>query len=272
MKTFIFIILIPTSILASSFKQTVSNQEALRHGKHVYKTRCIGCHGVKGNGQGIAARFLDPKPRDFTSGIFKFKSTPNDALPSDTDMMRVLSHGVLGTSMPNFKLMPEVSKYAVVQYIKTFSSAWKEKENIQAKIQGAPFPIDDFRSHKKFIARAKKGRKTFLENCITCHGKTGTGNGPGGVDLTDEWENPIKPSNLTKKYIKSGKSVRDIYRVLLTGMAGTPMPAFKDAISDKDLWDVTAYVLYLRGLNNGVYNKEKPPIKKISEKEAAQWQ
>lgn len=263
-----FNIFLSTSIWGNSFRQSVSNQEVLKHGKEVYENRCIGCHGQKGDGKGKAASFLNPKPRDFTSGIFKFKSTPNEALPTDEDMMRILSNGVLGTSMPSFKLLPEVSKFAVIQYIKSFSDVWNKKENILPKMQGAPFPIDDFRSHKKFILRAKRGRKLFVENCLTCHGRKGKGDGEGGVDLTDEWDHLILPADLTKKYIKSGKSVRDIYRVLLTGMAGTPMPSFKEALSDKELWDVTAYILYLRGLNAGLYGSGESPIKEISKKEA----
>ena len=250
------------------FQQGVSDQEILKHGRQVYETRCLGCHGVKGDGKGRAASFLDPRPRDFTSGVFKFKSTPHEALPTDEDMMRVLSLGVLGTSMPSFKLLPEVSKYAVIQYLKTFSSAWKVKENRKGRIQGAPFPIEDFQVHKRFMVKAKKGRALFLENCVVCHGRQGRGDGEGGKELVDDWDQPIKPADLTLRFIKSGKSVRDIYRVLLTGMAGTPMPSFKDALTDDELWDVTAYTLYLRGLRAGVYgDREKPPLKKITEDE-----
>ncbi|MCY4643502.1 MAG: c-type cytochrome [Bacteriovoracales bacterium] len=240
----------------------------LKHGREVYKSRCLGCHGAKGDGRGPAAKFLDPKPRDFTSGIFKFKSTPNEALPTDSDMMRVLSMGVMGTSMPSFRLLPETSKYAVVQYIKTFSDEWKKKENVMPRIQGAPFPRKDFLNHGKFVARAKQGRKIYKENCLTCHGRSGMGDGEGGQDLTDDWDNPVKPGNLTLPKIKTGKSVRDIYLALLTGRAGTPMPSFKDALSDTELWDVTAYVLYLRGLTAGVYEGMKsPPLPEITKQE-----
>lgn len=253
-----------------SFKQSVSNQEMLKHGKDVYMNRCIGCHGVKGDGKGPAATFLDPKPRDFTSGVFKFKTTPNESLPTDEDMMKVISQGVLGTSMPSFHLMPEVSRMAVVEYVKSFSTIWNNKENLLAKVQGAPFPKQDFSDHQQFIARAKKGRGHYVDNCATCHGRLGHGDGLGGEDLVDDWDNPIKPANLTKKYIKTGKSVRDIYRVLLSGIAGTPMPAFKDALTDDELWDVAAYVLYLRGLNNESYNKASPPIAEITKAEVGE--
>ena len=262
----VFWALFSLEILGSTFQQGLADQEVFRHGKEVYQNRCIGCHGTKGDGAGAAASFLRPRPRDFTSGIFKFKSTPNEALPTDRDLMRVLSQGVLGTSMPSFRLMPEVSKYAVIQYIKSFSPAWKNQENQMAQMQGHPFPIDDFKVHKKFIVRAKKGRTLFIDNCTACHGRTGKGDGEGGVELVDDWDQPILPGDLTKRYIKSGKRVQDIYQVLLRGMAGTPMPAFKDVLTDKEMWDVSAYILYLRGVEAGIYGAN-PPIDEISAEE-----
>ncbi len=254
---------------ASSFQQSLSNQEMFKHGKEVYQNRCIGCHGEKGDGLGPAAKFLDPKPRDFRSGTFKFKTTPYEALPTDTDLMRVLSQGVLGTSMPAFKLMPDISKFAVIQYIKSFSPAWTDRSNKMAQVQGAPFPMEDFQAHQKFLPRARKGRALFLDNCVICHGRLAKGDGEGGEGLVDEWDNPIRPGDLTRPFIKAGRSVKDVYRVLLSGVAGTPMPSFKEALSDQDLWDVTAYILYLRGLKAGVYGSN-PPLKEISAKEALQ--
>lgn len=258
-----------SSTFASPFKQSVSDQEIVRHGKQVFLNRCIGCHGEKGDGKGPAAKFLSPKPRDFTSGVFKFKSTPNEALPTDQDLIRTLSYGIPGTSMPSFNLLPEVSKYAVVQYIKSFSSVWSDKDNKKSKIQGAPFPIEDFQTHTKFIERAKSGRGLYVQNCVMCHGLEGKGDGEGAVGLMDDWESPIKPANFTKSYIKSGRSVRDIYRVLLTGVAGTPMPPFKDMLTDEELWSVAAYILYIRGNSMGIYDGLKSkPIGPISKEEA----
>ena len=35
-------------------------------GKEVFLSRCVGCHGPKGDGKGPAARFMSPPPADFT--------------------------------------------------------------------------------------------------------------------------------------------------------------------------------------------------------------
>ena len=78
----------------------------LLHGREVYLYRCDQCHGATGDGQGEAARWLNPRPRDYRRGRFKFTSTPYDTRPLRTDLLRTLRAGVPGTSMPAFNLLP----------------------------------------------------------------------------------------------------------------------------------------------------------------------
>ena len=56
--------------------------DTLKHGAAVFNRRCAGCHGVTGDGNGEAAEFLQPKPRDYRNGVYKFTSTPYGAKPS----------------------------------------------------------------------------------------------------------------------------------------------------------------------------------------------
>ena len=70
-----------------------------------YMTYCAGCHGEKGDGAGKAAEYLYPKPRDFTLGLFKIRSTPSGSLPTDEDLLRVISQGMHGSGMPNFDFL-----------------------------------------------------------------------------------------------------------------------------------------------------------------------
>ena len=269
MKTLLYGIagaLLSTSALASPFAQSVANQELVNHGKQAYVKRCAGCHGDKGDGKGPAAPFLDPKPRDFTSGVYKFRSSELGTLPSDQDLMHTLEKGVVGTSMPSFKFMPTQERFAIVQYLKTFSSVWKDKDSYGPAVVGSAFPRADFMNHDAFVARAKKGKTIFAEACVICHGKTGMGDGESAADLEDDWGFKVVPADLRKKTIKSGNSVQDIYRVLLTGVNGTPMPSFKDSYTDDQLWDLAAFVLYLRGDESGMYSGKKP-ITDITDKD-----
>ncbi|MFP5384752.1 MAG: c-type cytochrome [Bacteriovoracia bacterium] len=263
MFKFLLLISLTGSALASPFVQSIAKQEIILHGKNAYQVRCAGCHGDKGDGKGPAAAFLNPAPRDFTSGIFKFRSSGIGTLPNDHDLMQTLSKGVSGTSMPSFADVPEQERFAIVQYVKTFSKSWEDPANYGPVVQGTPFPEEDFRDYKKFIARAERGRKLFIESCVLCHGNNGVGDGEGATDLTDDWNQPIRPANLTNLTIKAGKSVNDIYKTLLVGVNGTPMSSYKDVYTDDQLWDLSAWVLYLRGLHHDVYDLNNPPLSLI---------
>ena len=95
--------------------------------KRVYETQCAGCHGEQGNGKGAAADMLIVKPRDFTKGLYKFRSTPNGTLPTDDDLYRTITKGVNRTSMPEWSLLPERERHAVVEYVKSFYPQWDER-------------------------------------------------------------------------------------------------------------------------------------------------
>ena len=93
-------------------------------GQKVYEVRCMHCHGIEGKGDGAAAPFLDPKPRDFTRGQFKIRSTMSGFLPTDDDLFKTVSEGMPGTSMPAWKeLLSEEERREVVDYIKTLGPA-----------------------------------------------------------------------------------------------------------------------------------------------------
>ncbi|MEJ7733018.1 MAG: cytochrome c, partial [Polyangiaceae bacterium] len=52
--------------------QASSNARTVALGRELYGQYCVGCHGDSGDGNGLAARFLDPKPRDLRLGKLKF--------------------------------------------------------------------------------------------------------------------------------------------------------------------------------------------------------
>ena len=66
-----------------------SSKEAatLKRGREQYSLYCAGCHGESGDGAGQAARFLNPKPRDFRKGRVKFAAVPAGTLPRDEDLL-----------------------------------------------------------------------------------------------------------------------------------------------------------------------------------------
>src|SRR5690349_16006369 len=100
--------------------KSIQRTTVLEKGRHAYATYCVGCHGEQGDGNGPAARFLDPKPRDFRLGKLKFASVPSGSPPRDEDYLRTITRGLKGTAMPTFNLVPEDERRAVIAYVRTF--------------------------------------------------------------------------------------------------------------------------------------------------------
>ena len=92
-------------------------------GKALYRRYCIGCHGSQGDGSGENAAWIDPKPRDFTAGVFKCRSTPSGTLPTDQDLFNSITRGFVNTGMPSWKPLTDQNRADLVAYVKTFSTS-----------------------------------------------------------------------------------------------------------------------------------------------------
>src|SRR5581483_5082460 len=201
--------------------------DLVARGKEVYHEHCVGCHGEQGDGNGPAATFLFPRPRDFTAGVFKFHTTPSGSLPTDGDLFRTVTRGVRWTAMPTWHEIPDKDRLAVITYIKTFSSRWKDEQPEAPVTIPAPPPATPelLARGKELYARAK---------CWQCHGQEGRGDGPSADDLKDDFDFPIRPADFTRGQFKGGSSVADIYRTMTVGLDGTPMPSFADSMKDDE--------------------------------------
>ncbi len=205
-------------------------------GREAYRDHCAGCHGVKGDGLGPAATFLSPRPRDFTAAVFKFRSTASGALPTDGDLFRTVTRGVRWTSMPPWHELQEKERLALVAYVKSFSKRWADEPLDPVVAPGAP-P----RATPELLAR---GKALYTEaKCWECHGESGRGDGPSAAQLRDDSELPIRPTDLGRGQFKAGASVADVFRAITTGLDGTPMPSFGDALSADARWALAYYVL-----------------------------
>jgi cytochrome c oxidase cbb3-type subunit 2 len=194
---------------------------------------------------------LDPRPRNLVSGSFKFRSTPSGSLPTAEDLLRTIDQGVLGTSMPSFRLMPANEKLALVSYIQSLRADWAE---LQGRSIALPDPPEEiFRKKATLLASAMRGRQLFMDACQTCHGDRGLGDGPGAEGLIDGEERIIRPADFTRPFLKSGARVKDIYKVVSTGLDGTPMPSFAETYTEAQRWDLVAFVLVRRGQGAGLY-------------------
>jgi DMSO reductase family type II enzyme heme b subunit len=207
-------------------------------GKAVYERKCLLCHGEKGDGRGPAGELLTPAPRDFTSGIYKIRSTANK-IPADKDIFDVITLGMPGTSMPPWSVLPEKDRWNLVAYLKTFAA---DKFKEAPKKQDLP---KDVASSAESI---KRGREMYEAiECNKCHGAEGRADGPSRPELKDEWGHVIAPANLTKRWtFRGGASRTDIATRLATGILGTPMPTFIDSVEKpEDIWHLTNYIASL---------------------------
>lgn len=128
------ILIFLTAVSPDLLRGYVFSEEPRSSGERVYDTYCIGCHGVDGQGEGISADFLNPKPRNFVDGDYKyFHFSEAGPLPSDQSLEITIRNGLPGSSMPAFALLTDQEIKDVATYIKNFrDGGWVEPEPLQA--------------------------------------------------------------------------------------------------------------------------------------------
>ena len=196
-----------------------------QRGAAVYRTYCSSCHGSRGDGRGPAARFLSVAPRDLTAGVYKWRTTASGSLPTDADLLRTVRQGAPGTPMPAWEGRLSIrDMWSVVQYIKTFSPRFAEEGPPE------PLPMPDQTPALDRAAR-RRGRLVYvLLQCWTCHGMDGTGNGPAAASLLDDNGNPVVAYDFTQNTLRAGNRPFDLYRTFTSGVNGTPMPSYDEAL------------------------------------------
>src|SRR5436309_5094184 len=214
------------------------SQDFLTLGREVYQARCVGCHGKEGEGNGLAGTFVSPRPRNSTLGVFNFRTTPSGSLPTDGDLYRTVTRGVRWTAMPTWHELSDKERLAVVTFIKTFSSRWKDEPlEPAATINDPPKATAELVTRGKDLYRKAK--------CFQCHRDGGKGDGVSAPDLTDDLKLPIRPADFTRGQFKGGSAVRDIFRAMTLGLDGSPMPSFADSMSEEERWASSYCVLSL---------------------------
>lgn len=256
-------------LLVSNSKAGFDFSLHLKHGQAVYMKRCVQCHGVTGDGNGPAAEHLYPRPRDYTKAIFKFTSTPYGSRPRKDDLIRTVRRGVVGTSMPAFDRISDKDVDAVVDYVMVLAQrgelefqlameadASEEldpdyvEEYIDDVINGwteAQAELTHPLTPQPVLTEelAQQGRQAFLtKGCSKCHGEDGRGHTKDNIGK-DSWGHATRAADLTSGMLRGGQTPIDVYRRILNGINGTPMPGFGRALQDEPetIWQLVAYVL-----------------------------
>ena len=217
-------------------------------GKALYLKFCAQCHGEKGDGEGYATPHLYPRPRNFTTGKFKVRTTPNGALPTHQDLVNIIKVGMPYTSMPPWPALSDQEVSDLAYFIKTFSPDFANPENVPKPVQLPSGPGSS--------AEIELGKKLYAETgCVKCHGTLGRGDGPSASTLKDDWGHPIRAANLAQRWtFRGGSSREQIFRTMSTGFNGTPMPSFEDALTPEQRWAISDYIVSLSGTDGPGYS------------------
>ena len=211
-------------------------------GPELYARHCGACHGASGDGQGIAATFLYPKPRNLRTGSFRLISTIS-GVPSPADIEAVLVRGMPGSAMPPWAhLTPDDRRLLVEEVLRLRREGIAEDFVKQLKEQGEE-QVDE-QELKQFVeskttpgpvlevpkigppdaAAIARGKELFVkQSCNSCHGNEGRGDGQQKMVDSDGF--PTRPRDLTRGIYKGGPDPESFYRRISLGMPGTPMPA-----------------------------------------------
>lgn len=191
-----------------------------------------------------------------------------DGPPSDSDRLIVDAAG---------RLTDSDLQQTVSQIIESVAGQWSEAKPIAVP------PMPSFEGDDA-IAAVQRGRELFhgqLANCASCHGTNGNGQ---AVTLDfDDWTKefttllgispgdkaavkpmrklgalpprPISPRNLSWGVYRGGDDPETLYRRLIAGIAGTPMPGLlvqdgegSPGVTPDQVWDLVAYLRSLGDL------------------------
>jgi len=222
-------------------KPIPSSPKLLDLGKKVYNRQCAACHGARGRGDGEAAYLLYPKPRDFVAARYRLVSTW-ERVPTDQDLFNTITRGMPGSAMPSWAHLPEKQRWALVYYVKSLA-----EKPITVKAQKKPGPdgdvgegVIDVPPEPPYNAAAKaRAKQLFRDACASCHGWTGKGDGV--TKQVDEEGFPTRPRNLTAGVFKGSPDPDELYRRIVAGIPGSPMPMSDWAHGD-DAWHLVHYV------------------------------
>jgi len=181
----------------------------LRDSAELYRQQCLHCHGVEGGGDGPTGRFLDPRPRDYRRGIFKFTPLKDKAQPRRADLYHILDEGVTGTAMPSFRRFSVAQLEGLVDYVRLLAMRGMVEHELSVTYEfdeaiPAEYVVEAYRevfgkwqhseesADELVVAYAEgvpeatpqtiaRGRELFMDDavakCYTCHGPAGHGDG-----------------------------------------------------------------------------------------------
>lgn len=256
---------------AQAQKYLEPSEALLTKGKELYAVQCAVCHGTTGGGDGPGAAALNPKPRNFTSGEWRFGGGP-------ARVFKTITEGSPGTSMASFSNLSVEERFALAHFVRAFGpKPWPEDrpEDLaalgmdqgpgtlrqgsgQARDQGpeepkykvpVSFAIEQMAQPRVALAdvsnipsgreAADLGGKLYQSHCVSCHGL----NGKGGIPVKQISVNPAV--YLETKALSLTQSQKEFIQVVSQGLPGSGKPGIA-GFTDEEWQALYQYVQSLR--------------------------
>jgi DMSO reductase family type II enzyme heme b subunit len=262
-------------------------------GKELYATHCAACHGEQGDGNGVAATYLFPKPRDFRSGRFRLVSTTNNC-PTPDDLDAVLVRGMPGSSMPSWAHLSKRDRQAIAEEVmrlwrEGMREQWTRIIKEEEELTDDEIAADDVQEEIEGLVRSKttpgestdvpefnqpdaaaiaRGKETYVKlSCHSCHGNEGKGDGV--QKMLDDEGYPTSARDYTVGIFKGGHDPASLYRRIAYGMPGTPMPSTSASQASPE--QISDLAHFLRSLSDeatrqaAILNRERIVSRRVSE-------
>ena len=251
-----------TACQAPASTVTIATTEAIAslEGHSLFTAHCAPCHGATGRGRGPAAIALSVAPRDFFHERFRYVSTLN-GVPTEEDLIQSIRYGRRFGEMPANPQLTDAEVRTLALYIKEIQRlGWLEilREEFADDEDTSPEELEEIshirvrprepiyvvRPGRGFRRDLDTGRELYAENCASCHGLTGRGD---GLDKPlDDQGRPISVRDLTTGEYRGGNKVEEIFKRIRCGVPGTPMSAAV-SLTEEEVWQLVYYVRYLAG-------------------------
>ena len=220
------------------------SEALLARGADLFAEKCAICHGKEGRGDGPSEYLFQPRQRDLRKGIYHYVTTW-DGTPTDSGLFDLLTRGMPGTAMPSWAHLSETDRWALVYFSESLADRalvippskppdLEEGEEGEGVIAVPPEPPNTRSS-------LKRGAALFERNCAPCHGPSGRANGPKAGPMTDAAGRPTPVRDLSQGVFKGPTGPAGLYRRVVGGIPGTPMPAFPQLIGE-EAWDLAHFV------------------------------
>lgn len=257
-------------------------EKELAEGSKLYRRHCLYCHGLTGDGKGPTGPYVNPFPRDYRLGVFKYISTDRaqNARPRRDDLHRTLMRGIEGTSMPSFALLKPSEIDHLISYVihlsirgevefrlmkemldnlesppeageiveKVFAEqkksveSWNESNKADPKKPQTPPSLFNGENEKERYAAIERGYKLFTDPKELKCADCHLDFGRQAPFRFDEWGTLVKPRNLTAGIYGGGRRPIDFYWRMRNGIPPSKMPNVPATLTDAQIWDLVAFI------------------------------